>query len=289
MILVIGATGTNGREVVDRLLAAGRRVRALVRGSGGAGDQAKDGVEVVAGDLGDRASLARALDGVERAFFLGPVHPRFEEWFANFLQAAKDAGRVHVVKFSGMGAGADAPSEIMRMHGRTDAALVAAGLPYTILRPNSFYQNMLWSAATIRDQGAFYLPLGDARLSFVDVRDNAEVAVAALTGTALEGQTIEITGPESLSLHDVAATLSAALGRTIRYVPISLDDAYDGMLRAGMPDWNARELRSLYGAFAAGGFERTTDAVGRVVGRPPIPFDRFAREHAAAFGGAAAR
>ena len=228
------------------------------------------------------------MEGVDRVFFLGPVHPKFEEWFGNVLDAARRAGRVHVVKFSAMGAGPEAPSEIMRMHGRTDEALVASGLPYTILRPNSFHQNMLWSATTIRDQGAFYQPIGDARQSFVDVRDIADVAVAALTGSGLEGRTLEITGPEALSFHDVAATLSAVLGRTITYVPVSLNDAYDGMIHAGMPEWNARELRNLYGAFATGAYARTTDEIVRVTGRPPIAFDRFARDHAAAFGVAAA-
>ncbi|HWE39949.1 MAG TPA: SDR family oxidoreductase [Isosphaeraceae bacterium] len=288
MILVIGATGTNGREVVDRLVATGRKVRALVRAAAGAGGPGQRGVEVVPGDLGDPRSLAKALEGVERAFYLGPVDPRAEEWFANVLDATRQAGTKHLVKFSGMGAGVEASSEIMRMHGRTDEALVASGLPFTILRPNSFYQNMLWSAATIRDRGAFYQPIGDARQSFVDVRDIADVAVAALTGPGLEGETIEITGPEALSFHDVAAKLSAALGRAITYVPVSLDDAYNGMIQAGMPEWNARELRELYGAFAAGGFDRTNDAVEQIAGHPPIAFDRIAREYADAFGGAGA-
>jgi uncharacterized protein YbjT (DUF2867 family) len=287
MILVIGATGTNGREVVDRLIARGQDVRALVRGAGAANGEGRPGVEVVAGDLGDRASLAKALEGVDRVFFVGPVHPRFEEWFGNVLDAARGAGGVRVVKFSGMGAAPDAPSEIMRQHGRSDRALVDSGLPYTILRPNSFYQNLLWSAATIRDQGLFYQPIGDARQSLVDVRDIADVAVAALSGPGLEGQTIEVTGPEALSFHDVAARLSAVLGRAIRYVPVSLDDAYNGMLQSGIPDWNARELRALFGAFATGSFARTTDAIGRIAGRPPITFDRFARDHAPAFGGPA--
>jgi uncharacterized protein YbjT (DUF2867 family) len=161
--------------------------------------------------------------------------------------------------------------------------LAASGLPYTILQPNSFHQNLLWSAATIKDQGAFYLPVGEARQSLVDVRDIAAVAVAVLTGSGHEGQTYEITGPESLSYHDVAAKLSAALGKPVNYVPVPPEAALDSMLKSGMPEWNARAVTDLYGAFATGAYARTTDTAGRLTGKPPIPFEQFARDFAAAF------
>ena len=283
MILVVGATGTNGREVVGRLVAAGQPVRALVREPGKGDDLRARGVDVVAGDLDDPRSLDAALKGVERAFFLAAVDRRYVAWFDNFLAAARRAGAPRVVKFSGLGAATDSPSEILRQHGATDAALAASGLPYTVLRPNSFYQNLLWSAATIREQGAFYLPIGDARQSLVDVRDNAEVAVAVLTGAGHDGRTYEITGPESLSYHDLAAQLSAVAGRPIRYVPVPPAAALESTLRSGMPEWNARAVTELYGEFAAGKAARTTDAVERIIGRPPMPFARFARDYAASW------
>jgi uncharacterized protein YbjT (DUF2867 family) len=142
---------------------------------------------------------------------------------------------------------------------------------------------MLWSAATIKDHGAFYQPTGDARQSFVDVRDVAAVAVAALTGSGHKGQIYEITGPESLSFHDVAAKLSAVLGRPVRYVPVTPEAALESMLKSGTPEWNAHALADLYRAFATGPYARTTDTVERVLGRPAIPFEQFARDHAAAF------
>ena len=175
------------------------------------------------------------------------------------------------------------PSEILRQHGETDEALIDSGLPYTILRPNSFYQNMLWSAATIKDHGAFYLPMGNARQSLVDVRDIAAVAVQVLTGTGHEGKTYVITGPESLSYHEVADKLSAVLGRSIRYVDVPPEAAFESMLKAGMPQWNARAVTELYGIFAAGEAAGTTDTIERITGRAPISFDQFARDHAAAF------
>jgi uncharacterized protein YbjT (DUF2867 family) len=236
----------------------------------------------VRGDLDDQASLDAALKGVDRAFLVTAVDQRAGRWCQNFIEAAKRGGRPHVVKFSGMGAGSG-NAEILRQHGETDQMLAVAGLPYTILRPNSFFQNMLWSAGTIRDHGAFYLPLRDARQSLVDVRDIAAVAVEALTGSGHEGQTYDITGPESLSYHDVAATLSRVLGKPVRYVDVPPEAARDSMLKAGMPAWNAAAVTELYEVFATGQSAAITDVVQRLTGRPPITFEEFARDHADAF------
>ncbi len=278
MILVIGATGTNGREVVNRLVASGRKVRAMVRSPLKADDLRNRGVEVVAGNLDDPRSLDEAFTGVGRAFFVASVDERYVGWFGKFLEAAVRSGSPRVVKFSGMGAGLDAPSEIMRQHGETDASLARSGLPYTILRPNSFYQNMLWSAGTIRDHGAFYLPMKDARQSLVDVRDIADVAVKALTEAGHEGKIHEITGPESLTYGEVADKLASALGKPVKYVAVPPEAAIASMLQSGMPDWNAKALAELYGTF-------TTDTLKQITGREPIPFDQFARDHAAMFEG----
>jgi uncharacterized protein YbjT (DUF2867 family) len=283
MILVLGATGTNGREVVLRLSTAGQRVRAMVRNPSKAGDLPRENVELVPGDLDDPSSLDAALAGVDRAFFVASVDRRYVGWFGNFLAAAQRADAPHVVKFSGMGAQVDSPAEILRQHGQTDAALTDSGLPYTILRPNSFYQNLLWSAGTIKDHGAFYLPMGSTRQSLVDVRDIAAVAVAVLTGAGHEGKTHVITGPESLSYQEVADKLSTILGRPIRYVDVPPAAAHDSMLKAGMPEWNARAVTELYGIFAAGEAAGTTDTVEQITGRKPISFDQFARDRAGAF------
>jgi uncharacterized protein YbjT (DUF2867 family) len=283
MILVVGATGTNGREVVSRLAAAGQPVRAMARNPAKAGELRGANVEVVAGDLDDPASLDAAAAGADRAFFLAPVDRRYTGWFRNFLDAAKRAGVSHLVKFSGFGAGVNSPSELMRQHGETDDALANSGLGYTILRPNSFHQNLLWSAGSIKSQGAFYLPIGDARQSLVDVRDIADVAVEVLTKPGHEGRIYEITGPQSLSFHDVAAALSSVLGRPIRYVPVPREAALESMLKSGMPEWNARALADLYDVFAAGHAAWTTDVIERITGRAPRTFEQFARDYLEAF------
>lgn len=282
MILVVGATGTNGREVVDRLVASGAAVRALVRDPDRAADLLGE-VELVRGDLDDPASLDEALAGVDRAFFVTAVDPRLVGWFRNFLDAVRRAGTAHVVKFSALGADPDSTVELLRQHGETDRLMIESGTPYTILQPNSFHQNMLWSARTIKEQGAFYTPLKDGRQSLVDVRDIAAIAVEALTRPGHEGQTYEITGPESLSFLEVADALSRALGKPVRYVDVPPQAAHDAMVQAGTPEWNARAVVELLELFAAGGAARTTETVVQVLGTPPIPFAQFARDYASAF------
>ena len=270
MILVVGATGTNGREVLDRLVAAGQ-----------AASGRWSATRPRPGDLRGPASSSSAATSTTPPRWTRPWRastgpsssPRStrgtSRWFDNFLDAARREGP-HVVKFSGIGADPDSPVEIMRQHGETDAQARRLGPPYTILRPNSFYQNLLWSAGSIRDQGAFYQPMGDARQSLVDVRDIADVAVAALTQAGHEGKTYEITGPESLTYAEVAGTLSAVLGKPVKYVDVPPEAALDAMLKAGMPEWNARAVTELVRLFAAGYAPgRPTRSSGSPGGRRP--------------------
>jgi uncharacterized protein YbjT (DUF2867 family) len=283
MILVVGATGTNGRELVRQLAASGQQVRAMIRDPSRAGGISSANVEVVAGDLDQPSSLAEALKGVDRAFFVSAVDPRYPRFFDNFLTAAAGSGPLCVVKLSSLGADRKSSVDLLQQHGQTDEALAASGLPFTILRPNSFYQNMLWAVGTIKDHGAFYVPLGKARQSLVDVRDIAAVASAVLTTAGHEGKTYEITGPQALTYAEVAEILSNVLGKPVRYVDVPPETALDSMLKTGMSEWNARAVAELYGEFAAGRAARTTDTAERILGRPPIPFEQFARDHAAAF------
>ena len=142
---------------------------------------------------------------------------------------------------------------------------------------------MLWSAASIKSQGAFFLPIGSARQSLVDVRDIASVAAAVLTSDGHQGQTYEITGPESLSYQEVADALTTVLGKPVRYIDVPPEAALDSMLKSGMPEWNARAISDLYATFAAGSAAGTTDTVEGITGSRPISFEQFARDHAAAF------
>lgn len=281
-ILIAGATGTNGRMLTSRLATAGHQVRALVRNRETAQSLVQSNVELFEGDLNEPGSLESAFAGINQAFIATAILPNTVELFQNFFDVAKRTTGAHIVKFSALGAG-DGQSVIQRQHTESDEALMESGLPYTILRPNSFFQNMLWSAESIRASGQFYLPLGNAKQSLVDVRDITDVAYAALTETSHSGKIYELMGPESLSYHDIAKQLSTLLGREITYIPLSNEAALKGMLDSGMPEWNAKALAELYSAFATGNYAETNGNIQKITGKPATDFATWASDNRSAF------
>src|SRR5437867_3599170 len=153
MILVVGATGLVGSATVRQLMTLGVPVRALVRSAEKAATIAGPGVETVVGNLEQPGSFDAALDGVTRALLISPLNPRQVEWQGNFVEAARRAGAVHVVKLSGLGTALDSPLRSGRWHAQTERHIADAGLPYTPLHPPFFMQNLLRSAATVAAQG----------------------------------------------------------------------------------------------------------------------------------------
>jgi uncharacterized protein YbjT (DUF2867 family) len=283
MILITGATGNNGRELVRQLVAAGQRVRALVRNPAKAAELKGPNVELAVGDFDQPETLHAALRGVDKAFLLTPVAEHFAEWQSAFIEAAQRAEVKHLIKFSGMGADSGTKVELLHLHSETDNLLRNSGIPFTILQPNSFHQNLLSSADTIRTQGAFYWPLKNAAQSTVDIRDINAVAARVFITPGHEGNAYVITGPEALTFQQAAERLSTILGREIQYVDVPLSTAADGMRKSGMPEWNVRALSELLGYFASGAAATVTDTVPRLLGRPAISFEQFVQDHRAAF------
>lgn len=283
MILITGATGNNGKELIRQLTAAGQQARALVRNPAKAADLKGPNVELAVGDFDQPATLDAALRGVEKAFLLTPVAEHSGEWQRAFIEAAQRARLKHLVKFSGMGATSHAKVELLRMHGEADDLLRGSGMPFTILQPNSFHQNILSSAGTIKTKGVFHWPLKNARQSTVDIRDINAVAAKVFTTAGHEGKTYVITGPEALTFQQAAEKLSAVLGRTIQYVDVPLSAAEDRMRQSGMPEWNVHALSELLGYFASGAAAEVTETVPRLLGRPAISFEQFVKDHRGAF------
>jgi len=283
VILITGATGNNGKEIIRHLTEMGQRVRALVRKPAEAAKLAGSKIEMAAGDFDLPETLDAALQGVEKAFLLTPVAEHFVQWQKDFIEAAQRAKIRHLVKFSGMGADPRSGSELLRLHAETDDLLRSSGIPFTILQPNSFHQNMLSSANTIKAQGVFYLPLKDASQSTVDIRDISAVAARILTTFGHEGKTYVITGPEALTYQQVAEKLSSLLDRKIQYVDVPISAAADGMRKSGMPDWNVRVVSELLAYFATGAATTVTDSVPSLLSRPATSFEQFVKDYRAAF------
>ena len=281
MILVTGATGKTGSELVRLLSAAKAEFRVLARNPGKAATLFGDKVKVVAGDLGRSETLDGAMQGVERLFLLSSPDPGSPALQKNALAAAKRAGVKYVVKMSAVNADTKSKSRFLRLHGEMDEELARSGFTCTVLRPHSFMQNTLGFAPTISTQGAFYTPPSKPT-PLVDVRDIAAVACSVLLENGHEGKTYAITGPESLTSAQVAEKIGAAIGKPVRHVEVTPEAAREGMIGAGYPEWIADGLLELY-AYLGG--EPPTRVVEQIAGKKPITFDQFARDHASVFAG----
>jgi len=284
-IIITGATGTNGLQVVRQTLEKGARVRAFVRDREEARKLLPSEAEIFEGDFARKDSVRQALQGVERVFLLAAVHPRMGEFEEAFIDAAREAKVHHLVQFSAIGAHPGSKAFFGRVHGRAEVALVQSGLAYTILQPSFFMQNLFWSAETIKRDRAIYNAAGAGAAAHVDAADIAAVAATALTEPIDQhaGEIYIVTGPERLTYEEIAAKLSKVLGRTIRHQ--SLPDAVykENMLKLGMPDWQAQAILELDLRCWHGEFSNATDVVERVAKKPPVSFDQFARENRAAF------
>lgn len=283
MILVTGASGTVGSEVLKQLREQGAEVRAAFHSADKAARAKKQGIDTVVLDYANRASTAAALKGVDKVFLLGPTVPNQVELENTVVEEAKKAGLKHIVKLSVLDAAGEKYT-FAKWHRAVERTIERSGLKYTFLRCNEFMQNTLtYYLGTIKSEGAFYLPTKDSKNSVIDVRDIAAVAVKALTTSGHENKVYELTGPEALSHEQIAQKLSAVVGRQIKYVDISPSAFKEGAVAAGMPELYVDALLSLYQLYVAGGAERVTKDVERVGGRKPRTFDEFARDHAAAF------
>ena len=281
-ILVTGA-GVTGGEVLRQLAASNLPARALVRNLDRAEPFRKIGIELIEGDFSQPDSWKRVLDSVVKVFAITPPNPDAEAWNAIFLDAAKASGVEQVVQLSGTSVSPSSPAAFHRQMGRCDDAVKASGLGYTILQPNVFFQNMMAMAGPIREQGRFRSAVGDARISMIDVRDIAEVAVKVLTGEAHLGKIYVLTGPESLTYFDVARLLSEAVGKPIEYEALDEDAAIKALIGLGMPELIARGRVEIHRSFSSGTFTAVTHDVQNLLGRSPRPFAEFARDYATAF------
>ncbi len=282
MILLTGSTGSVGLALAKLLSQQGIPYRAMVRDVAKASALGLAGAEWVQGDFQDPASVRQALEGIERVFLLAPPVENIDRIEAAFLDIAADCGVRHVVNLSAVGAGLDVPHRFGLWHGRTEKYLQNSKLDFTILRPNFFLQNLLTMTAMVQ-QGTLYVPAGEGKAPFVDVRDIAAVAAACLTDPGHEGKIYEVTGPVSIGYSDIAATLSEVLGRTINYVDIPVEAARSSILEMGMPAWLADALNELNVGLKENRFGTVSDVVSTVGHKPPIDLESFIRDHLDAF------
>jgi uncharacterized protein YbjT (DUF2867 family) len=284
MILVTGATGTIGSELVRQLAARGEKVRALTRDPARA--RVSAGVEVVRGDYRDPASVKAALSGATALFAVGVLGPGDAEQDAELVAAARAAGVRRVVKLSAIGTGDPAVGPAGNWHLGGEQAIRAGELEWTILRPSSFASNTLSWAEAIRSGTAVSNMTGSGTQGVVDPRDVSEVAAEALLAPGHTGRVYTLTGPELLTTAGQAAILARVLGRPVTTVDVSPDALREQFLAAGMSETYAEGVLAGTAYVRAGRNAVVTEDVRDVLGRTPRTYERWARDHAEAFASA---
>ena len=288
-ILVTGATGNVGSLLIPNLTNLGADVRALTRDESKAQGLKDAGIEVVVGDLEKPDTLDAAFRGVDKVLLITPPNPNQVIQTKNGIQAAKRTGSPFIVRLS---AGAlkermpGALPPISGQHAETDPMLKASGLPYNIIRPHFFMQNTMMAAQTVASEGVVHMAFKDGKVGMIDVRDVADVAAKVLTEDGHEGQTYTLTGPASISFHDVAAALSKVLGKQVNYVDVPLEAAHEAMIGMGLPQWTADAFGKYFEVFSEDYGDFTTPDVEKVTGNPPRSIETFASDFAQVFGGA---
>lgn len=281
-ILVTGATGTVGREVVKQLAMLDNiRVRAGVHSViKGENLRRLPDVEIVEMEFTDPDSLHAAFTHADKVFLITPFTDEQVEMAKKLVDEAKRTGVKHIVKLSAMGAGTEHGIQLGRWHREIEDYIEQSGIPYTFLRPSSFMQNIEnYNAQTIKEEGKLYMPTGEGKVPYIDARDIAVVAVEALTGNGHEGKIYDLTGPEELTGAEIAEALSAATGKTIAFVDVPEDAARQSMQQQQLPEWFISSFLELCGVQRAGHAGTANHQVEQLTGCKPHTFQQFAKDY----------
>jgi len=277
-ILVTGATGKVGSEVVKQLAAKGEAVRAGLHNPDKAADLGwGDKVEIVPFNFVQTATIEAALEGVDRVFLMSP--PSQTDSLAmekTVIDAAKKAGVGHIVKLSAAGVENSEEAPLRQ----AEKYLEASGIAYTHLRPSWFNQNFSTGQAASIKQGAFYIPAADGKTGFIDTRDIAAVGVAAFTQEGHANKAYTLTGSEALDHYQVADIISKATGREVKYMALSDEQFRATTTAEGWPPAVIEMMSQLYGMIRQGWTATVTPTVSQVLDRAPISFEQFAQDYA---------
>src|SRR5207245_102693 len=280
MILITGASGNIGREVLKQALAVGLNIRATFQ-SPDIAAKAPAGLEGVIMDYAKPETIRPALHGVEKIFLVGPPVRDLPAMEANFIKEVRASGRKHIVKLSALGGRA---ATFSSGHRDSEENIEVSGLPYTFLRPNGFMQNLVnYSAGTIRSENAFYGCQGDGAVSVIDIRDIAAVAVIILAATGHEGKSYALTGGEALTNSQITEKISRVVGCKIRYIDLPPAEFKKAQLSAGVPEWSADALLDLPRFYRERKARGVSNDDERLTGRKPPNIDKSAPAYGCSF------
>ena len=286
-VLVTGATGSVSTALLAELKGKpGIRLRALVHRAEKAAGLVEEGYEVAIGDLEEPDSLDEAFEGVDILFLLTPASALEPSMGSNAVNAARKAKVKHIVRNSAIKAAHDAPNRNGRLHAIVEETVKASGIPWTILRPHYYMQNLLSSARSVASDGTLYMNMGEAPVGMIDGRDVGVLAANVIQDPAAHaGNIYTPTGPQTTTMHEAAETLGGVLGKPVHYVALPQDAAREAMLGFGLSRWFVGNVVDYGRAYSAGWGDFTTDDFKNVTGHRARSFQQFATDFAAAFGG----
>jgi uncharacterized protein YbjT (DUF2867 family) len=282
-IFIAGAAGNIGASLIDTLSDKTEIVAGVHSQDKAEAVRAK-GVEARLCDFEDQASMTTAMAGCDRMFLVVPMQERMTRFGRVAVDAAKEAGIGYIVRSSAYAASSDAHWRLGRENGMIDQFVEDSGIPFTVLRPNSFMQNFSTFLAGMLKSGTIALAEEDYKVSYIDVRDIAACAARLLKDNA--GYTdsfYALTGPQGLTLADVAETIGAEAGVKVLYTPIEEEEYIEGLDGAGVPEWNRNMLVSLSRVIKLGMMGNVTQAVEYLTGTPARTFADFVADHADAW------
>jgi uncharacterized protein YbjT (DUF2867 family) len=283
-VVVTGGTGAVGSQVVRELVARGATVSVVTR------DPAKAsalpaGVRAIQGNLGEPASVRRIFAGADAVFLLNVVSPTESHEGLMPVCALRETKPARLVYLSVQNADGAAWLPHFGAKAGIEEAIKRSGIPFTIVRPNNFYQNDYYYKDVILKFGVYPQPLGSAGLSRVDVRDIAEASAIALTTAGHEGETYDLVGPEVHTGESTAHVWSRVLGRQINYGGDDLD-AWEHTALTYLKDWAAFDFRHMYAFFQEQGLKASAEAIARqtkMLGHAPRSYEAFVKETVAAW------
>jgi uncharacterized protein YbjT (DUF2867 family) len=282
VILITGASGSVSREVVREMEKTGQAFCAMYRSKEEAA-KAPAGVKTAIADFRDAASLLRVLQGVERVYLVCSPVQELVELEGNVIDACQKTGVKKIVLNSALGAG-DYDKSFPSWHRKVEDRLRTSGIDFVILRPNGFMQNTItYLSPSIRAQGAFYDAMGNAKTSYIDVRDVAAVAAKTLTTDGHAGKTYELNGPEAITQDELAMRIAEKSGRVVNHVNIPREAHQKAMLDLGMPEWQVKALIELQDYYVSGRAAALDGVVEKILGRPARTMDQFLTEYANEF------
>ena len=283
MILLTGATGKTGSATAKALNERGIKFRALVRN-----EEKREGIEslggeVIIGSIENKEAVDQSMVDIETALKLLPNTENQLSLEKQLVDSAKQAVANRIVKMSSIEATPDATSPIPRLHLESEEYIKQSGLNWTMVKPNFYMQNLLASAATIKDQGKIFLPMGEGKTGMIDTTDVGKVLAKVLSEDGHESMNHEITGPEILSFFEVAEIFTQGLGKQVDYIDVPLAAYKETLGQFLTNQWHLDAVIDLFKGIADGGIEEKTDTYSNLMGESPKSLSQFISENSFIF------